>query len=203
MEFTEGKITKRKIPELKSELRHEMTEQLLRLSAEEIHAASEVIQQRLLELPLWTGARVIGCFMSMPREVQLKEFIQRCREAGKKICVPAFQSGEGCYGWAWLEPGRPVRQGRWGIDEPAEPQWVHVSELDMAIVPGVAFDRKGHRLGHGAGFLDRLLAGGSAFMAGVAFEIQILEAVPAEKHDVAVDAVITEKDRYPLRHNRA
>ena len=89
-----------------------------------------------------------------------------------------------------LEPLPVLRQ--------LESRRVSPGEVDVAIVPGVAFDRQGNRLGHGAGYYDRLLAElpSSAYLISVAYECQMLEAIPHEPHDIGMDQVVTESDVY-------
>ncbi len=122
----------------------------------------------------------------------MDDFLAACRRSGKVVCVPALRKRTGRYGWALLEEEAPVQMGRWGILEPAKPRWVAAERLELIVIPGLAFDRVGGRLGHGGGHFDRLLAQGRGFKVGVAFERQILAAVPSEAHDVPMDAVVTE-----------
>ena len=82
--------------------------------------------------------------------------------------------------------------GRFGVREPgADCPLISLNQLDLILVPGVTFDLTGHRLGRGKGFYDRLLAGFCGHKCGVAFEAQIVAAVPAEPHDVLVNSILT------------
>ena len=85
---------------------------MMDLTEAAIADASRVIETRLTLLPILAGARAIGCFMAKPREVQLGAFVAGCRAGGKRVCVPAFKLDDNAYGWAWLEDGQPLRQGR-------------------------------------------------------------------------------------------
>jgi 5-formyltetrahydrofolate cyclo-ligase len=72
--------------------------------------------------------------------------------------------------------------------------------VDLALVPGLAFDASGRRLGHGGGHFDRLLARTAGLRAGVAFEVQMVRRVPVDAHDVNMDAVITDKRKYEIKN---
>ena len=98
---------------------------------------------------------------------------------------------------AWLAEGEPLAPGRWSVPEPAAPRWVAAEDVDLALVPGLAFDAAGGRLGHGGGYYDRLLARAEpriACRAGIAWACQIVDRVPTGPHDVRMDWVVTEKE---------
>jgi 5-formyltetrahydrofolate cyclo-ligase len=96
----------------------------------------------------------------------------------------------------WYNSGETTMVGPWGIAEPRNPEFTASSEIDLMIVPCLAFDQHGRRLGHGGGHFDRLLAGLSSTNICIAFEAQQLTAVPCDEHDVEVDIVVTEKTVY-------
>jgi len=111
--------------------------------------------------------------------------------------VPAFRPGTKDYALAWLGAGVKLRPGRMGILEPAPAQWAEPAAVGAVLVPGVAFDRSGGRLGRGGGYYDRLLRGLRAVKVGVAFEAQLVGVVPAGPTDQRVDWVVTEQGVYP------
>ena len=78
----------------------------------------------------------------------------------------------------------------------ADDREVDIKKIDMIVVPGVAFDREGGRIGFGQGFYDRFLRGAGPFCVGLAFELQVLETLPLEKYDETLDAIITERQIY-------
>jgi 5-formyltetrahydrofolate cyclo-ligase len=87
---------------------------------------------------------------------------------------------------------RDVSPGAWGIPEPHEHNRVALDAVDLLIVPGLAFDDRGNRLGYGAGFYDRLLASCSKPTVALAFEGQIVSEVPAGNHDIRIKKIVTE-----------
>jgi 5-formyltetrahydrofolate cyclo-ligase len=188
--------------EAKNRLRERMRELRSGLSTERVDADSSQIAERLLSLAAFTRVRVVGCYLALPREVQTRELVAECRRAGKRICVPA-RIEDGSYVMAWLNDGCEMVPGPWKILQPKEICPVYQREIDLMIVPGVAFDQRARRLGHGGGHYDRLLARCSAIKVGLAFEGQIVAELPVEPGDVAMDFVVTEERIYPLAEHSA
>lgn len=112
------------------------------------------------------------------------------RIPGKTFFIPAFDETSGRYRMARLTT--ELKKGRFGIQEPVEPVFAAANELDLIIVPGVAFDRAGRRIGRGGGFYDRLLPQYRAVRAGICFDFQCLPDIPAEQHDIQMDFLVTE-----------
>ena len=91
--------------------------------------------------------------------------------------------------------------GAFQIEEPQGDDVADISQIEMVVVPAVAYDRRGNRVGRGKGYYDRLLSSTRAAKVGVGFDFQLLdEEIPSEPHDVAVDMVITESRRIVIRH---
>lgn len=92
-----------------------------------------------------------------------------------------------------------LRLGAFQIEEPQGDDVADVSEIEMIVVPGVAYDRKGNRVGRGKGYYDRLLATSRAVKVGLAYDFQMVDEIDAEPHDVRVDVVITERGVYKVK----
>lgn len=161
--------------------------------------AGNRIGERLLDLPEVRSARVLMGYLAVPGEAGIDAVLRAVQAAGVRVCVPAAH-GTREYEPAWLPADEAMQAGAWGIREPACPEWVAADEvIDVVLVPGVAFDSHGGRLGHGKGFYDRMLArlGGRArCRIGVAFGFQIVEAVPCGPRDVRMEAVVVEARVY-------
>ena len=151
-----------------------------------------------LHLPQYTTARTVLCYVSFRSEVSTHAFIARLWADRKRVVVPYCEAQH-------LELFRfdsfdDLAPGTLGILEPRpdlreqDQRRANVQELDLLVIPGLAFDRQGGRLGYGKGYFDRLLPGArpDALLAAVAFECQLFDAVPMQPYDVRVDAVITE-----------
>ena len=183
------------------------------LSSAWIGQASEKIQSRAKNLNEWKKANNVCCYLSVPGEVQTQLLIQAGWTAGKRICVPAFRKASGHYDLAWLREGEKFVSGYGHVPEPIEPDWLEAQRrvirdaeidaescaVDLVIIPGVAFDSSGARIGRGKGHYDRLLRMdifNSAFKLGLSFEFQLMDEMPVEAHDVRMDAVVTEENVY-------
>lgn len=183
----------------KATARREVQRHQAHLHPDWIARASAAVQQRVLALPAWQNARAVSAYLSMAREVQTAELIEAAHADGKRVCVPAWRAELGGYDFSWLAKGASLKPGQMGIAEPAILDWVKPAELDLLLVPLVAFDPYGRRLGHGRGYFDRLLSRGPGLKVGLAFEVQRLAAVPVEAHDVGLDLVATEAGWYGPR----
>jgi len=192
---------KTKLAKAKQVLRERIRKQRSVPDRSAIHRKSVRVVEKATALPRFVRAKVVGCYMSTKREVRTDGILKRCWSLGKKVCVPAFDRKKDDYGMAWLRRADGVKKGAFGIREPARIRWADAGEIDVMFVPAVAFDRSGRRLGHGAGYYDRLLAGGTAFRVGLAFEEQMVDEVPAGARDVPVDLVVTEQGIYPRSGN--
>ncbi len=143
-------------------------------------------------LELFQQAKTVGAYMPLPDEVDITPLFQGLETncvGTKKFYIPAFDEASG--GYRLAELSGELKTGKFGIPEPNSPVFAP-EEIDLIIVPGIAFDRSGHRIGRGGGFYDRLLPQYRAMIAGVCFDFQCLEKVPAESHDCGVDLLVTE-----------
>lgn len=183
----------------KDDIRHWVRVRRAALTLDEIARRSKAAIEQLETLPLLQSAAEIACYLSKPFEVQTQRFIEGCSAAGKRVCVPRHIDDELGYAWSWVEPGGAWRDGPWHIAEPAQFNPVEVRDLDLVIVPAVAVDVSGHRLGHGGGNFDRLLRPVEAPHIGLVFEFQVVDGVPVESHDVPVNWIVTDEQVREVR----
>ena len=154
-------------------------------------SVSAAIQHRLLAQDWWAAVFVAGLYRAKPDEPGTELLLADLLARGMRVAVPA-RRGRG-YGWAEVEASTRWRAGAHGIPEPARIRPVTPAELRVVVVPGLAFDVRGGRLGHGQGHFDRLLADSGALMVGLCPECRLVAEVPQESHDIPMDAVVTEK----------
>ncbi len=181
----------------KTELRTAMRRTLESLSEIEVDAHSDAVQEHLFGSALWRDAGGILAFSSLPREVRTDGILTAAREAGKRVALPRVNGDYLVFHEILDDPPRLVRHV-WGMQEPATDSPV-ADVLDpsawpnpLVLVPGLAFDGRGHRLGRGRGFYDRFLATMSATTVGVCFQCQVVPEVPVEELDARVDYLLTE-----------
>lgn len=180
----------------KPELRRSMKERLRAIPAADREAQSHAIRERLLALPVIQQARTVHCYVSsLPGEVDTRVLIAELLDRGARVGLPRVEQS-GALTHYRIESLDHLIRGDFGIDEPdpahAEP--LDAALIDVVIVPGLAYDRRGHRLGRGGGMYDRLLAGLSTPGVAPAFACQIVDAVPRAAHDRRVDWVVTETE---------
>lgn len=158
-----------------------------------LHAEkSKAIRLRLESTQEFKKAKYILVYISTNDEVNTHEFVKDCLERGNKVFVPKVEK-EGLEIYS-IKDWNKLKPGNFGILEPFEiPDKTHPSEMDLILVPGLAFDKKGHRVGYGGGFYDKLLKLTKGIKIGLAFEEQIVDKIPAEEHDVALDLIVTDK----------
>jgi 5-formyltetrahydrofolate cyclo-ligase len=163
---------------------------------------SKSICQKLVDLPEYRTARTVMYYVDVRSEVRTRHYLPTALGHDKKIVVPYCVDGE--LELFHLSSMDELAVGMYRILEPKvdlrslEHKKVDVRELDLIIVPGVAFDRSGARMGHGFGYYDKLLghARADAPLIALAFECQLFPEVPTEKHDIFMDRIITEQSVY-------
>jgi 5-formyltetrahydrofolate cyclo-ligase len=186
--------------ETKKEFRKYYIEMRSRLGREEAVEKSRLLFERICSLEQYMKAHVVLAYMSFGSEVSTDQFICRCIRDGKTVALPKVvkEDGKGCrLGiYAITDPVADVVPGFRGIREPdtSRTRLLDPGEIDLAVVPGVAFDAAGNRLGYGAGCYDRLLPmlRRDCLKIGAAFEIQLADALPTDGHDFRLDVVVTE-----------
>lgn len=166
---------------------------------------SQIIVDRFMGLPEYARARTVMFYIDVRSEVRTRQHFPAALASGKKIVIPYCV--DGLLELFHLESMDELSTGMYKILEPREDlrsvasKRVSVEELDLIMVPGVAFDRRGARSGHGKGYYDKLLehARLDAPLVALAFECQMFEEVPVASHDIFMDKVITEAAVYPGR----
>lgn len=177
----------------KSEVRKMMRERKRAVPPEEKLRRSRVVMQRLEQAPAFAAARVVLLYWSMADEVQTHEFVKRWYRE-KTLLLPCVQ-GDDLVLRQYTGPECMVSGEQFGIGEPTGAEWTDLEAVELIAVPGVAFDRKGNRMGRGRGFYDRLLKSTPrAVKIGLAYDFQMMDAIPTEPHDVRMDAVACESE---------
>ena len=161
-------------------------------------AKSRSIIRALLNYREFQKADKILIYLSMDGEVGTDDLLGRAFELGKRVCVPIVnQDSEELLVSELPGPESSFRLGSFGVREPVEEDlnFVPPDQIDLVVVPGLAFDRQGGRIGYGKGYYDRLLGrlGSEVPRIALAFDFQVLDAVPQDENDIRVDAIITEK----------
>ncbi|MCD8260245.1 MAG: 5-formyltetrahydrofolate cyclo-ligase [Bacteroides sp.] len=136
-------------------------------------------------------AKTVLLYHSLPDEVNTRYFIEKWKRE-KKILLPVVRGEEMVL--CPYEGAENCKVGSFGITEPVTLPYTDYEKIDLALIPGVAFDRKGNRLGRGKGYYDRILPYISATKTGICFSFQLLDEIPREPFDVPMDFILTEKE---------
>jgi 5-formyltetrahydrofolate cyclo-ligase len=159
--------------------------------------------------PEYVNAKTVMFYVDVRDEVRTRQALPQALASGKRIVVPYCVEGE--LELFWLEDMDELELGMYRILEPkeslrsVESKKLQPEDLDVVMVPGVAFDRNGGRTGHGKGYYDKLLehARLDTPLLALAFECQLFDEIPTEEHDIFMDKVITESAVYVGRGRKS
>jgi 5-formyltetrahydrofolate cyclo-ligase len=189
-------------PETKAGIRHRLIAARRAIEPPQREAWTASITTRLEALQAWRDARVIHAYVgALDGEVGTRAIVERALAEGRTVACPRVRReppGLASYAIRSLDDLVAGPRGLWEPD-PDRGEAVPDSALDLVLVPGIAFDRRGWRIGFGAGYYDRFLAGVAAATVGLAFSLQILDKLPVEPHDVPVDWIMTEGETIACR----
>lgn len=167
------------------------------LTADEIIAGSRQVVQRLIGLGAIRGASTVMVYLAFGSEVVVDDLIRWGWNEGKGIAVPRCNPVDRELTASRVEGFDELERGHYGIREPKGDRLrpVPPDEIDAVVVPAVAFDRRGNRLGYGGGYYDRFLpAAPRAVRVGAAFACQIVAELPADRHDIGMDCIVTDRE---------
>ena len=181
---------------LKEGLRREFKARLAKIDPQAARRAADRAAEVLLSLPEIASARHVFTCLSFGLEIDTRRLIERLLRAGLRVYVPrAGRWDRRLYVHPYPCETKTLSFGleepRRGTPELAAERWN--ATLDVAVVLGLAFDHRGYRLGYGGGYFDRFLVGRPFPAIGLAYDQQLVDALPAEPHDVPMSAVVTEK----------
>lgn len=178
--------------ELKKQIRKQIAQKKAQYSLRELKQLSEVLLNHLEQYPDFQQAQYVLLYHSLNDEVQTHEFIEKWKE-NKQIILPVVTGDT--LELRYYTGKQDLQTGSFGIEEPTGKLFTEYDKIDLAIIPGVSFDKQGHRLGRGKGYYDRLLPQlKTACKIGICFSFQLSEQIPDEKHDVKMDCVFTDKE---------
>ena len=192
---------------IKADLRRQMLDRRRAVSTDIRTSSGKAACESIIGAPLnlLTRAWRVCLYLSAAGEIPTRYIARAVWEAGREVCVPAWSSTEKAYKLYAIDPSTRLVTGHYGIREPALRVPVMTWDVDAFIIPGLAFDSHGGRLGHGAGYYDRILGKASrhAPKIGLCYDWQLVDApLPQEPHDIAMDWVVTDTQAIPCAANR-
>ncbi len=186
------------VREKKQEIRDGISTFFNSLSVDVLQANTQIIENRLFEFANFLESKIVMLYVNAENEVATENIIKRAYEFSKIVVLPAFDTAKSTMKLMKVDnPDKDLTMGPRGILEPspAKCKPVPLDCIDIAIIPGVAMDEKGGRIGSGDGYYDRIIPElpMTTRKVGLVFEGQLRTQVPMESHDKHVDIIITEK----------
>ncbi len=176
----------------KERLRRRLLRERRAASSADRDATADALSLHLLAERIVAGARRVAAYCSMPEEPGTAPLLAALHARGIEVIVPVV-AGD-ALDWVGHEPGATTSRGPLGVEEPTGPRLGRdaLGTVDVVLVPALAVDHRGRRLGRGAGYYDRALAGVTVPLVAVVHARELLPEIPAEPHDVPVHLVVTE-----------
>lgn len=178
----------------KDSLRQRILTARSQFDAHTIHHRSGVIQRALLQSSAFENADKIAAYSPIRNEVETQAIAEGAWKMGQQIFFPRWNPETRSISLAQAEADTPLIKMPWGTMEPEveADELFPANEMDLIIVPGVVFDEQGFRIGYGYGGYDRFLKHFEGARVGLAFEMQVVDSLPRDTHDIACTQVISE-----------
>lgn len=184
-------------------IRKEVIKKRDSIDLEKKQEKDRLIMDKVFSLPHFKRARTVFYFASFRSEVSTSSQIEEALRMGKRIILPKVDRIDKRLRLYEIYNTGEIKPGFMGIPEPDVPSERErdINDADLVIMPGVAFDLKGNRLGYGAGYYDKLLSTleKEIPLVAIAYEEQIVDSLPSESHDVRVDMIVTDKRIIEIR----
>lgn len=178
---------------MKKELRKELIKNRTSMSVTDVEELSHKINSYIMEWDSYKSAKAFMSYYSFRKEVLTDELLNNGLKEGKTVVLPkSIKEGSQILPCI-INSISDLKEENYGIMEPPTDNLLEREKLDIVFVPGVGFDKRGFRIGYGAGYYDRFLSDYKGIKVGVCFELQVVEHAHNDSHDIAMDYIITEK----------
>ena len=179
-----------------SDAKQALREKMLRVrdssSLEAIERMSEIIQSRVINMDEFINAKTVAAYHPVGSEVSTIKILSAVLSLKKHLALPRVEDATSIIFAEVNDLENDLATGKYKIKEPKK-HCMKVSKIDLVLVPGIAWDERGHRLGYGKGYYDRYLANLQTTSVGLAYDLQVLENIPHENNDFSVNLIVTEK----------
>ena len=166
----------------------------------QVEVSGQAILEKVLGLEAYRRAKLVHTYVSSKKnEVDTRTLICTCLKQGKRVAVPVVIPGTKTLAHALIDGLDQLVVGPYGLaqPDPAAATWLSTAaQIDLVVVPGLAFDRRGQRIGWGGGYYDRFLAQVQTVKIGLCYDELVLDYIPGEPYDVPVDMVVAETAIY-------
>ncbi|MGN0181376.1 MAG: 5-formyltetrahydrofolate cyclo-ligase [Candidatus Ornithomonoglobus sp.] len=180
----------------KDEIRNVIKTKRRMLTCDDIDEASGRITEHILSLDCYKNADTVMSYISAFKEPSTDGIISHLFSDNKRVVVPISNTDTFTITPSYLTSPDKLIKGAYGIKEPSECIKADISDIKLALIPGIAFDLSGARIGFGKGYYDRFLAAFKGIKVGICYDFQLLDYVPSSPHDIKMDIIITEKRIY-------
>lgn len=181
-------MTKEEIRDFIKSKRRELTKNI-------IAEKSRIITDTVFQLSCYKAAKTVMTYISSFNEPSTFEIIRDVIKH-KQLVVPVSNTDDFTIIPSYLRSENDLVKGAYGIYEPKKILSADISSIDIALIPGIAFDRTGARTGFGKGYYDKFLSDFSGVKIGICYDFQLFDEIPSEKHDIRMDMIISEKGIY-------
>lgn len=180
--------------QLKQQLRNDIKSVRAKLAPQEVTELSTRVLSHLEKIPAFKAAKTVHSYVAWHKEVETYSLIDCLLQKGVKVVVPLVEPQRLTLRHIAIKSLSELGRGYLGIPEPSAScdNEVAIDEFDIVLVPGVAFDRAGNRLGYGGGYYDRFLMQVRKPKIGLAFDLQLVDRLPTRADDEPVDIIVTE-----------
>lgn len=172
-------------------LRNEIEDLKKNYSNDELQQFSNAIFSKIEETSVFANAKCVLAYYSFPGEVFTHDFIEK-HAKDKTIILPVVQGD--ILILKEFKGVEAMKRSTYGILEPTGDEFTDLSKIELAIIPGMAFDKNLNRLGRGKGYYDKLLSKIDAYLIGVCFSFQLKDEIPVEPHDIPMNCVISQNE---------
>ena len=181
--------------ETKNSIRQQIKSLKKSISESNKKEATLLVASAIEQLPCFKLASKILLYHSLPDELNTHSMIDKWSE-NKSIYLPRINNND-----LEILPANNTELGASKIQEPVGTTTIPLSAIDIAIIPGIAFDKSGIRLGRGKGYYDRLLCQSEVIKVGICYDFQLYDKLPSDPHDIPMDIIITPHQTIILNHN--
>lgn len=178
---------------MKNEIRKHNKLMRSQLSEQEVAQKSRLVSNTFLESNIYKNCRCLMLYMPLGNETDTSHIIKEAFNDGKKVVFPVTDAKTGVITPYYADGDTKFKVGAFSVTEPVTGKIARPEDIDVILVPGIAFDRKGNRVGFGKGCYDRLLKSTKAIKVGYCYLFQICDEIPAESHDIKMDYIVNEK----------
>lgn len=170
-----------------------MVEEREELSQKNVEDLSKQVCENILKLSELKDITAVGIYLSLRNEVMVEKLFEPLHAQGKLICTPIV-SGTKNLDFVRLDSLSDLKKGPGGVREPKVKECILETQIEALVIPGIAFDPRGYRVGWGRGYYDTFLSKNpNLIKIGAAYDFQIIDRIEAEDHDIKMDYVVTEK----------